>query len=202
MTMNNIDYSVIRIVQAISFLLKLSERKQNKMKLIKLLWAADRYHMRKYGRTVTQTEYFALPYGPVNSLASNILKFDENYLNPTEVNYADDYLESEGEYEIRLKDDSIQFDFLSETDIESLNFAYDTFGGMDKYRLSKDITHRYPEWSNHSWVEDAKRSAPIDMLDFFNNPDNDEYFVQDPYVLELAKEDYLSHLLLARRGVK
>ena len=61
-----VSNEVVKITQSLGFLLSLDDNhRMNKLKLVKLIWAADRYHLRKYGRTVTDSEYFALPHGPV-----------------------------------------------------------------------------------------------------------------------------------------
>ena len=44
-------------------------RKLNKMKALKLLFFADRYHLRKYGRSVSDCVYFAMKHGPAASEA-------------------------------------------------------------------------------------------------------------------------------------
>jgi hypothetical protein len=52
------------------------------MKAYKLLWLADRYHLRQYGRTITGDTYFALPLGLIPSDAKNILEKKETNLFP------------------------------------------------------------------------------------------------------------------------
>src|SRR5262249_34072379 len=47
-------------------------REMNKMKALKLLFFADRYHLRKYGRPVSECEYFAMKNGPVASEAKRV----------------------------------------------------------------------------------------------------------------------------------
>ena len=78
---------LVKITQALGFLLNLDENhKMNRVKLIKLLWAADRLHMRRFGRTVTETEYYALPHGPVCSLALNIARLNNDWLTTDDIN--------------------------------------------------------------------------------------------------------------------
>jgi len=69
----SISDKIIVVVQALGYLLSLDDNhKMNRVKLIKLLWAADRFHLRKYGRSVTETDYVAMYHGPVSSLALDI----------------------------------------------------------------------------------------------------------------------------------
>ena len=46
----------------------------NCMKAYKLLWLADRYHLRHYGRTISGDVYYALPHGPVPMDAMNVVE--------------------------------------------------------------------------------------------------------------------------------
>ncbi len=47
-------------------------RRLNRMKALKLLFFADRYHLRKYGRPVSDCAYFAMKHGPVASEAKHV----------------------------------------------------------------------------------------------------------------------------------
>lgn len=48
----------------------------DKYQAVKFFYLADREHMNRYGRPITQEEYFALPYGPVASKAMDLLEQD------------------------------------------------------------------------------------------------------------------------------
>src|SRR5437870_12880806 len=72
----HIPASVRKSTQALNYFVRLSARDAppplNKMKALKLLFFADRYHLRKYGRPVTDCAYFAMKHGPVASEAKNV----------------------------------------------------------------------------------------------------------------------------------
>lgn len=60
--MPNTNYR--KITQALNYLAtKNPDKKINKLKAIKLVWIADRYHLRKYGRPITWDTYEAMPLG-------------------------------------------------------------------------------------------------------------------------------------------
>ncbi len=84
-------FNISRFVHAASFLQKNSHA-SNYMKLLKLFFFADRYHIRNYGTLLTFDNYVALPYGTVGSQSKdiltknpfyyeNILFEDKKYLN-------------------------------------------------------------------------------------------------------------------------
>jgi uncharacterized phage-associated protein len=137
-----------KIVQSLCFLLNKIKR-ADKLTLIKLLFLTDKYHLARYGRTVTGDEYWAMPIGPVGTFAKNILSLDE-FLSKRELKYIKENLKkvSEHEFEKGASCGIDEFDMLSETDIEALNFIIQKFGKMKKRELIK-YTHEYPEWKQY-----------------------------------------------------
>ena len=63
------------IVQSIYYLLDNTNKSLDKLSILKLVFFADRYHIRKYARTITNDTYYAMQYGPV---ASNVKKVSNN----------------------------------------------------------------------------------------------------------------------------
>ena len=69
-----------KIVQALNYFAeKQPNNTMNRMKALKLLWLADRYHLRQYGRMISEDDYFAIQYGPISSSAKDILDTPYNY---------------------------------------------------------------------------------------------------------------------------
>jgi hypothetical protein len=59
---------------------------------------------------------------------------------------------------------------LSTSDREALEFAWRNFGRFGKYTL-RDITHHYPEWKRHEQKLATTKRVPMDLADFFKEPD-------------------------------
>ena len=190
-----VSNEVVKITQSLGFLLSLDDNhRMNKLKLVKLIWAADRYHLRKYGRTVTDSEYFALPHGPVSSLTLDVIDSDEVALYAEDISFISEHItpwESD-KNQIVLYNET-EDDYLSETDKEALKFAWDTFGDKDPFELADNITHQYPEWSKfreHFDVNNERSRQSIDLNDFFENPSEDAFFATDDSILAASKELY------------
>ena len=190
-----VSNEVVKITQSLGFLLSLDDNhRMNKLKLVKLIWAADRYHLRKYGRTVTDSEYFALPHGPVSSLTLDVIDNDEVALYAEDISFISEHItpwESD-KNQIVLYNET-EDDYLSETDKEALKFAWDTFGDKDPFELADNITHQYPEWSKfreHFDVNNERSRQSIDLNDFFENPSEDAFFDTDDSILAASKELY------------
>lgn len=144
-------------------------RRLNKMKALKLLFFADRYHLRKYGRPVSECEYFAMKHGPVASEAKHIAE-ESPRLDQNSRSYVRRFLRKDDTYHyssVGAIDEAV----LSKTDREALDFAWRNFGHYSEFRL-RDITHRYPEWKRHArTLREGHRRAEINYSDFFADPD-------------------------------
>jgi len=144
-------------------------RKLNKMKALKLLFFADRYHLRKYGRPVSDCAYFAMKHGPVASEAKNVAEESAGLDNRSR-SYARRYVRNDDRYHfssVGEVDDAV----LSKTDKEALDFAWQTFGHYSEFRL-RDITHHYPEWKRHArTLRAGRRRVEMECSDFFDDPD-------------------------------
>ena len=104
-----------KIRQALNWFCIKNNNKLNKTKAVKLIFFADRYHLRKYGRLVTSEEYYAMKLGPVASKTYNMLKT----LNSDEINK----YTCNGEF---------NQDVFSESDMEALKFSLSKpAGGVD-----------------------------------------------------------------------
>lgn len=188
--------NVIKVAQALGFLLALDENhKMERVKLIKLLWAADRFHLRKYGRTISDADdYYAMVHGPVCSLALDIAQMnkDKNALSDQDIAFLEEHFTA-NDIETSMQKE-VGDDYLSETDKEALRKAWETFKDKDAFDLADKISHLYPEWSKHAkYFRQNSGRRPIDVIDFFDNPKEDKYFAEDQESIDAAKQYYLEN---------
>ncbi len=191
------DYK--KITQVVDFLVSKFDSGLPKLKLVKLIWAADRYHVRKYSRLVTEDDYFAMKNGPVASCVKDVIEFSINEfsnLEEKDLSYIKQFIKNENGVISSVS--SPNMDYLSDTDIEALNFAINTFGEMSESDLIA-FTHEYPEWTIQSndleppTGNGVLKSKDIDECDFYKNPD---HISNDPFAintgdLENAKKIFL-----------
>jgi uncharacterized phage-associated protein len=186
----HLPFNLQKTTQALNYFAVRSGNEINKMKAIKLLYIADRYHLRKYGRPISNDEYFAMEYGPVPSGGKDIAEHSE-FLGAIERNYVEEFLKRCSDYDFQsIK--AVDQDVLSESDKEALGFAWETFNKFDQYQLA-EITHTYPEWQKHkNQITGRNSRIRMDYEDFFDDPDIDEYFQMDKaskvQALSLLKE--------------
>lgn len=185
---------IIKVVQALGFLLNLDDNhKMDRVKLIKLLWAADRFHIRKYGRTVSKTKYVAMIHGPVSSIALDAARITRDFaLDDASITYVENHFTATNEQTAMSLNPGT--DHLSQTDQEALEWSWKTFGNTDTFDLADNVSHAYPEWMQYKKFFDVQKSGqqPIKDDSFFDNPGGDatDPFAIDPKVLTAAKETY------------
>lgn len=176
-----------KATQALNFLAEKKNGKINKMKAIKLIYLADRLHLRKYGRPIVGDIYWAMKLGPVGSriklvaeldIPSNVLAYTKKYIQSADI---------KKQSFISLK--SPDLGVFSKTDIECLESVYNFFGDNDQFELA-ELTHQYPEWKKHERaLRSGKKRLSMKYDDFFAEADkNDPLFSQKKSELEASRE--------------
>lgn len=185
--------NTIKIIQSLLFLANYQKNKKlDFMKAYKLLWLADRCHLRKFGRTITGDKYFALPHGIVPTDAKHLLEGEATILdNPT--SYFDDRIIVTGEHTYQAISEPDLKEF-SDSDINILNIVLRNYNDWKPTELS-ELSHKYPEWKKYeSMLNDkfSRNSFPVNIDLFFENcnEDNSVLFNQSAELLETTRELY------------
>lgn len=175
-----------KAVQALNFCAVKSGGSINKMKAIKLIWLSDRYHLRKYGRTITGDHYFAMPKGPVASNVRDLLEGNSFGKDKDEIIYTNCYIRAQRYDFSTLK--HIEEKVFSKTDIEALKLIFETYNNYSKYELSS-LSHTFPEWLKQKEELKIARRSDININDFFENVDDGKgLFIDDSDFLEISQK--------------
>lgn len=179
-----------KIVQALTYLANYQPDKMlDNMKAFKLLWLADRYHLRQYGRTITGDSYYAMPFGIVPSDAKCLLENEKTKLKEPK-GYKNKYLILDNhQYKAIAEPDMNEF---SISDVDALDKVLAAYNKYDALQLS-DISHKFPEWTFYKELlnnKKAKNSYKIDFDHFFEDAPAGErqLFNESPELLELTRE--------------
>jgi uncharacterized phage-associated protein len=184
-----LETSYKKATQALNFLARKKEGKINKMKAIKLIYLADRLHLRKYGRPIIGDVYWAMKMGPVGSCVKRVAELtnmsEDVYL------YAKKYVQPIDNKKHHIASfKPVDLDVFSKTDIECLEAVYNQFSDKDQFEL-RDITHQYPEWIKHEKQLKTGKRAQMNYDDFFASSEkNDPLFSENKAELVLAKETF------------
>lgn len=161
---------------------------------LKMLFFADRYHIRHFGYVASQDKYKAMRKGPVAHITYNALQGKNCGFNAVEAPFLHEIVAlDEYSYKIAVQDE----DELSDSYKEALDFAIKTYGQFNHYDLS-EISHDYPEWKKHE--KDVNNNPVMDLKDFFENSKDLVYskkhgIEKDPYAedeefLQAMKDDF------------
>ncbi len=185
-------FSLRKVLQALYYMQSRADNsdKYSRMYLLKLLYFADRYHIRHFGMLASGDKYKAMQKGPVAYFTYNNMKGNARGINTTETVLLSDILELD-ENSISVVEQGC--DELSESCIEALDFALKTYSRFSHSELS-EITHDYPEWINKGLNED------MNLMDFFENPKDlkfskkygitEDPFAEDEDFLQAMKDDF------------
>ena len=106
------------------------------LRLIKLLYLADRESWRQFNRPITGDEYVAMKYGPVLRQTFDLVKTE-----PEEGPWART-IEREGPFHLRLKAEP-DLGPLSDAEIEILKGAHRLYSQVSQWKLN-ELTHPFP----------------------------------------------------------
>lgn len=154
-----LSFSHRKAIQALNFFARSANGRINKMKALKLIYFADRYHLRKFGRPVTNDSYFAMPYGPVASQCLNLLNEKKEFTAPAENKYRNRFLKRQDNLEFSSKAE-VEETVLSQTDLEALGYAWKVYSDKNEFQLAEE-THRFPEWLKHKAALDSGQTRRV-----------------------------------------
>lgn len=178
----NMNRGQKKSIQAISYLANKSERRTiNKLKLVKLLWIADKYHLIKYGRPILKDRYCAMKFGPVQTEMLDLLKKENiDYINENLIKH---------QYSLTAIKEPETLLF-SESDLEVLDLVWERFGLIDNFALA-ELSHYYPEWRKfEDDIKNPNKPSSYDMNweDFFNLPNPTEDNMAD-FFLSISQDE-------------
>lgn len=130
-----------KATQAAAHLLRLRGGPMSYLKLIKLLYLADREALLRWGRPISTDRYVAMDRGPV---LSRVLGLATDGEDPGAPSIWSASITEPRNYEVELKGDAGE-DELSEAEIQLLDQVFSKHGKMSRWELVK-LTHTLPEW--------------------------------------------------------
>ncbi len=130
-----------KVTEAAAHLLRLRGGQMHYIKLIKLLYLADREALSRWGIPLSHDRYVSMDNGPVLSRTLNLIKdggsriWSEHISAPFE------------DYEVRLIASAVSAQKLSIAEEELLDEIFSAYGHQNRWALV-DQMHELPEWRN------------------------------------------------------
>lgn len=177
------DSKTLKTINSILFFTEKAGGSITRLKVMKLLWLADRIHLNIYGRLILKDYYCALPHGPIPSMALTI----SNETQPGYFKVNDNNIKSDGKFNA---------DFFSKSDIKVMNSVWEKFGNYSPSNL-RNYSHKFPEWKRYEEFlndESMLNSYVIVLEDFFSIPNEKSYLqVLGDSDLSLSEKIFHSH---------
>lgn len=179
-----IPFNTVKVAQAAAVLLHLHEGRMSRLRLLKLLYIADRESLQQTHRPITGDRVAAMDHGPVLSHTYDLIK-RSHYESPI----WDKYITQRGPQDVELIDDP-GLGKLSRYEIEKLTDVSERFRQHDDYDIAIE-THKFPEWIKHQPPRGSSRPIPLaDVLEAIGLKDE-----QGSLEAEAKADAELDHLL-------
>lgn len=157
-------FNEIRTAQAAALLLHRAGGRLPVLKLMKLMYLAERESLRIFGEPISGDKLVSMPQGPVLSVTYNLM----NGSVPSAEGGWETWMEDRAGHEVALRDPSmirspdLDLQALSDGDLDVLNNVWNRFGHLSKYEL-RDYTHSSmcPEWED---PHGSSRPIPMGRL--------------------------------------
>lgn len=153
-------YNARKAAQVAAFFAKAQGGRINVLKLVKLIYLADRLALETFESPILDDKFVSMDHGPVNSITLNYV----NGLSDDRDEWAEFVSDREAHF-VGLTDSELKvhdLDELSTAEIKILTLIWDRHGKMSQFEV-RDYTHQHcPEW------EDPKGSSePIPLERIF-----------------------------------
>lgn len=147
-------FSEEKVAQMSAYFLQKRGGRMSYMKLMKLLYLADRESMSRCGESISADHHYSMKHGPVLSHTLNLINGNLESLSWS------NWIAAESNHEVSLRKigtDRDDLDELSDFDVEVLEQIWQEYGNKKRWELV-DYTHdQLPEWKDPGYS-----SSPID----------------------------------------
>lgn len=135
-------FSEEKVTHMASYLLIKNGGRMSYMKLLKLLYLAEREALVKWGESMSGDKFVSMPQGPVMSSTYDLIQSRSMIWNS--------FISSEANYEVSLKPNITleDLDDLSKSEAKILDSIFEQFGALSRWELV-DYTHdKCKEWQD------------------------------------------------------
>ncbi len=154
-----------KATEAASLFLMLRGRRMHYMKLIKLLYLADREALLRWGIPITTDTYVSMDHGPVVSTIYDLIRRRVEGLTWAE------YISApmgDRDKEVELIKD-VKLSRLSRAEEQLIHEVFEHYGSWNRYALRDYVLHKLPEWQDPEGT-----SIPITIADILKAGGEDE----------------------------
>lgn len=178
------DFNRAKAVQAAAFLLNQSpHRRESYLKIIKLLYIADRESLKETGRPITGDKFVAMKHGPVLSEVLNLIRGGSAHPAEWDQSFRTHFFSHDLEL---VADPGVGKLCRYETD--KLAEVWTRYKNYGKWHV-RDLTHEFPEWQKNNPGHSSKPIPLSDVLEAVGATDQQTRIESDA-----AEKRAFSHL--------
>jgi uncharacterized phage-associated protein len=170
-----------KATEAAAHLLALRGGQMHYLKLLKLLYIADRAALSRWGIPISHDNYVSMDHGPILSQTYNLIRDGGSRV------WSEHISAPFGDYEIKLEKKPVA-QKLSQSEEKLLDEVFSQYGSANRWDLV-DETHKFPEWR-----DPHGSSLPISVGDILRALGEPEEEVE-AVVAELGYEQGLNERL-------
>lgn len=156
-------FNLPKTIQTICYILSRCGQ-MDKLKLVKLIYLADRAHFIRHGMPITGDRQVAMPYGPVPSSTLDAINGNRPDANDQVYPF------------IHLSDTLVSrrkapgFDLLSAEEIQTLDVVLAKYGEKDTWSLAQE-THQLPEY-HATYIQGTSTPIPYERIAEFSGSES------------------------------
>lgn len=138
------SFALDKAAQVAHFFISQGGGQMEILKLVKLIYLADRLSLEMRRAPIVGGTYYALPHGPITSEVLNLINEGTREGNSR----WEQLISARADHQVAVHHPLPEYDALAPTEIRLLEEIWQQFGALDKWALV-DWTHQHcPEWSD------------------------------------------------------
>lgn len=149
-----------KAAQVAAWFLKQSGGRMSHLKLIKLMYLAERESLRRHGVTITGDKFVAMEHGPVLSTTLDCIN---GYKRPSAEGW-EAWISDRAGHAVELRNPNVVRDALdevSDAEVEVLAAVWGQFGTWDQWKL---VDYLHDPKTCPEWIDPKGSSTPINFL--------------------------------------
>jgi len=162
-----------KATEAAALLIEREGGRINYLKLLKLLYLAERRSIEQRNRPICGDVYVSMKRGPVLSKVYNLIKGETDWIVPR---HWSSFIRLSDRYYLELVK-TPRCEALSDADVRILGEVFDAHGHLDEWQLVSLLHRECPEWEDPG--DTSKEILPEEVLRALGKDAEDELEVRD-----------------------
>lgn len=171
-----------KLVQVVNYVMAKYDYRLDYMKLIKLLYIADRACLERWSFAITRDSYCSMKNGPVLETLYSLIKGDGERQKEW-----DKLFDKDG-YDLVVKIKCDDYGKLSRGETEIIDSVDKKYHDKDKWYLVDEV-HKFPEWNKETAINNT--SVPLTMSDILRVLGRSEEEIDELVSLERTHDEMI-----------